>query len=173
MKRMNYLFVAVVVYLGVILLSCGTIPPAEIQGESNNTAKVYFIMPGSGTTISGFGSLTLGTKFTLWDSDTFISYIGGKDFLILNFEAGPHFFMASGGNWSIVKAELAAGKSYFFKLTTLPGFSKPNVVLESLDPNNPEIQNYLESSKEITPNGKVSSSLIKKATEELSAVQNG
>lgn len=172
MKKVHFLAVAVIFCLGMVLLSCASIPPAETREADNTTAKVYFIMPNKGITFSG-GGLSFGNKFNIWDSDTFISTIGKREFLMLNFKAGTHFFMASGGNWYIVQAELAAGKSYFFEVITLPGFRTASVALKSIDPNDPELDKYLDVSKEVSPTGKVSESMVKEAAKELSEARGG
>ena len=167
MKRMRFFSVAVFVYLGVVLLSCASVQPAPPREADNTTAKVYFFMPNSGVTVTASGGLNLGTQFSVWDSETFLTYIGGWQYVALNFEAGTHFFMAVGESWHIMQAELTAGKTYFYKLNTIPGFRNPNVALEPLDPNDPEIENYLEKCKEIQPKGKIAAGMVNQATQKL------
>jgi len=172
MRKMNFLLIAVVLLGGMVFLSCAGIPPAEPLEASASTAKVYFIMPNSGVTITG-GGLTFGTQFVLWDSDVFLSNIKSKDCLVLNFRAGTHYFLAQGGNWYIVEANLAAGKSYYFEVITLPGFSSPSVRLKNLAPNDPELEKFLKETKATPPKGKVSSGMEKEALRQLNAAKGG
>ena len=175
MRKMCFFMVAVVFCLGIMVSGCASagVMPAETRAADDTTATVYFMMPGSGVTMSGFGSLTVGTQFSLWKDDTFLSNIGGKEYVVFHFEEGTHFFTASGENYYTVQAELAAGKSYYIELITLPGFNRPNVGVKSLNPEDPEIENYLKNSKEIKPKGKVTDSMVKKVGETLSNAKAG
>jgi hypothetical protein len=158
--------------LVLILSACGTIPPAPLLEKGDDTATVYFIMGGSGVTFTG-GGLTFGNEFSLWDSNTFLSNIGGKEFLVMYFKAGSYYFMAHGDNWYISKAELAAGRTYFYEVNTLPGFSRPNAMLTIMEPNDPEIDEVLKKCKELAPKGKVTESMVKEAGEKLAEAQGG
>ena len=172
-KTAFFLIIAGILSLGMILTGCGSIPPAEQMGPGNDTAKVYFIMP-SGVTVTGFGSLTIGTQFSLWNGDTFLSNIGGNQYLVFYFKAGSHIIMAQGNEFFITKADLTAGKTYYLKVITLPGFSKPHVILELMDANDPKLNEYLKDEcKEILPKGKVSDSMVSKASSILAKVQSG
>ena len=172
-KTVVSLVIAGILSLGVVLTGCGSIPPAEQMGPGNDTAKVYFIMP-SGVTVTGFGSLTLGTQFSLWNGDTFLSNIGGKEYLVLYFRAGmTQYIMAYGNEIFVVKADLTAGKTYYLKVVTLPGFGSPHVILEELGVNDPELNELLnDKCKEIVPKGKVSDSMVKRVVEKLALVNN-
>jgi len=172
MRKTSLLLIAAALLGGMVFLSCGGIPPAEALGADNTTAKVYFIMPNSGVTVTG-GGLTFGTQFVLWDSDTFISNIGSKDCLAFNFKAGTHYFMASGSNWYIVQANLVAGRSYYFEVITLPGYSRPSVRLKYLEPRDPDVEKFLKETKVIAPMGKVSNGMIKTAQEKLAEAKSG
>jgi len=172
MRKMSFLLIAVMLLGGMVLLSCASIPPAEPLGADNTTAKVYFIMPNSGVTLTG-GGLTFGTQFVLWDSDTFISNIGSKDCLVFNLKAGTHYLMASGSNWYIVQAQLVAGRSYYFEVITLPGYSRPSVRLKYLEPRSSEVEKYLKETKVISPMGKVSNGMVQEAQRQLAAAKSG
>ena len=171
-KAVVFLIVLGIFSVGMILTGCGTIPPAEVLPPGSNTAKVYFIMP-SGVTVTGFGAITVGINFSLWYSDTFLSYISGRDYLVLNFPAGVNFISALGNNVSIVKANLVAGKNYYLRVTTLPGFNTPHVMLSLIDPQDPVLDELIDKDcKEITPNGKVSEDMVEKVAKALADAQN-
>jgi len=172
-KITSFLIVAGMLALGMALLGCGSVPPAETLGPDATTATVYFIMPGSGVTMTGWGSLTVGTQFSLWDSDMFLSNIGSKEYLMFYMKAGTHYFMASGENWYVVEADLAPGKTYYFEVATLPGFSRPNALLKFIEPGDPELDKFLQSSKMISPKGKTSDSIIRTAGERSEEAKSG
>jgi len=166
-----FLIIAGVFSFGIVFTGCAGIPPAEAMGPDSSTAKVYFIMP-SGVTVTGFGSLTVGTQFSLWNGDTFLSNIGGKEYLVYYFKAGmTHHIMAYGNEIFVAKADLTAGKTYYLKVVTLPGFRTPHVIFEELDVNSPDLDEYLKDKcKEISPKGKVSDSMVKRVVEKLALV---
>ena len=172
MTKKSLLLVPAVFILSMVLSGCAGIPPAEVLEPSESTAAVYFIMGSSGVTLTG-GGLTFGSQFSLWNSDTFLSNIGGKEYLVLNFKAGTHYFIASGDNWYISQAELAPGKTYYYEITMLPGFNRPNAMLHILDPDDPEIDELLKKCKEISPKGSTSDSYIQLAGRKLNEAING
>ena|GEM_PF-2846452 len=173
MKKLCWFtIIAVLFFLGMSLSGCATVQPAPPVEQDNTTAKVYFIMTGNGAMITG-GGIALNTQFWLWDSDTFISNIGGKEYLMVNMKAGTHYIMASGGNWWIVEADLAAGKSYFFEVITMPGFSRPSARLRLIEPGDPELDQYFKDTKEISLKGKATESMVKQAAEKLKNAQGG
>ncbi|MCL1815599.1 MAG: hypothetical protein FWG27_07280 [Treponema sp.] len=174
MRRIaNPVIIGLVFLGGMVMFGCGSIPPTDPLSADRTTAKVVFIMPNSGVTIAGLGAIAVGTQFYLWDSNSFISSIGAKQYLECNFKAGTHYFMASGSNWYIVQADLAAGKTYYFEVITLPGFSSPAVRLRFIEPGDPELAGYLNDSKQISPKGKTSEGMIKEAGEKLEAARGG
>jgi hypothetical protein len=138
---------------------------------SNQTATVYFML--GNTVVPTANGLTLGAQLILWDSDTFLSMLGGHEYVVLNFPAGTRYFMASSENWYIVQAELAAGKTYFFDVTALPGFRQPMALLKIMEPNHPDIEKWLKDYKEISPKGKVSESLVTQAGKKLDEARGG
>lgn len=171
-KITGFVIVAGMLSLGIALLGCSSVPPAETLEPDDTTATVYFVMPGSGVTFTG-GGLTVGTQFSLWDSDMFLSNIGGRECLMLHVRAGTHYFMAGSNNWWIVEADLAPGKAYYFEVITMPGFSSPTVRLRFIEPDDPELEGYIKSTKKISPKGKVSESMVKTAGEKIDAAKGG
>jgi hypothetical protein len=149
-----------------VLFACATISPAPLVEKSAQTATVYFML-GNTVIPTVMGGLTIGTQHILWDSDTFISLLGGHEYVVFNFPAGTHYFMASCENWYIVKAELAAGRTYYFDVTTLPGIRQAMAQLRIIEPGSGDIEKNLKDYKEISPKGKVTESAVKDAGKEL------
>jgi hypothetical protein len=172
MKKKNVLMMMTGFVLVLILSSCASIPPASPLEKGSDTATVYFILSGTTVTLTG-GGLTFGAEFYLWDSDTFISSIGGKEYIAVNFKAGNHNLMASGDNWYITDTELAPGKTYFFELTAVPGYRNPNVLLHLMEQSDSEIEAILAKCKEISPKGKVTESMVKDAGKKLDEAKGG
>jgi hypothetical protein len=172
MKKLPLYMVILTVLIGIALSGCASEPPAEQMPATNTTAKVFFIMPNSGVTITG-GGLAFGTRFRLWDSDKYLSSIGRREYVMFNMNAGRHYIMANGGNWYTVEANLTAGESYYFEIITLPGFGSPNVRIKYLPKGDPDIDKFFKDCKEIAPRDNIAPSMIQKAAEKLkSALAN-
>lgn len=171
-KITRFGIIAGMLFLGIALLGCGSIPPAETLEPDSTTATVYFIMPGSGVTITA-GAIAVNTQFSLWDGDTFLSNIGSRECLVFHMRAGTHYFIASGSNWWVVETDLAAGKTYYFEVITLPGYSSPNARLKFIEPGDPDLEKFLQSSRTISPKGKVTESMVNAAARESEAARSG
>ena len=177
MKKITIFCVIVTVFmLGAGLLGCSSIPPAELIPADRTTATVYFIMANSGTTMA-FTSIQMGTQFSLWDGDTYLSNIKGNHYVKLNFKAGTHYFMATSHGtfsiWDIVRADLEAGRTYYLSIITLPGFGGANVRIDYIEPGDPLLPGYLNDCTETPPFGGTNESYIAEAAKKLeTALQN-
>jgi hypothetical protein len=171
-RKIPFTFVLVILIV-LLAVSCGgTIAPAVTE-KSNTTATVYIIQPSSTVTFTGFGSLTAGSKFQVWDNDTWLGLIGSKSYIVYYASPGTHYFMLRGENWDIVRANLRAGRTYYLKTTDTPGFTGARVVVEPVDPKNPDLQKWLDDSKQIKPTQKASEALKKDATTALENAKTG
>jgi hypothetical protein len=130
-------------------------------------------MQPSSTANLVFGALAVGTKFQLWDNDTWLGLIGSNDYIVYYAAPGIHYFMVRGQNWSIVKADLLPGKTYYLRTIDVPGFFNVSVKMEPVDPQNPELQGWIDGSKEIVPKGKAGKSMVSAAKEALEKAQSG
>jgi len=176
--------------LGMVFLGCGSVPPAETLKPDDTTATVHFAFPGSGVTMSG-GAVTLGTSpFSLWDSDMFLSNIYGGEYLMLNMKAGTHIIIALGNNHGIIddtvmdsssdqwlfEVDLTPGKTYYFKITAQPGGYSALPQLKFIEPGDPvlaEYDGYMQACEKISPKGKVTGSMVKKAKKKIDALKGG
>jgi len=187
MQRMtSVVIITGMLFLGMVFFGCASVPPAETPEPDDTTATVYFIFPGSGVTMTG-GAVTLGTQFSLWDSDTFLSNIYSREYIMFNMKAGKHFIMALSNNAGLVddsamdsssdlwifEADLAPGKTYYFQIIAQPGYSSPIPQLKFIEPGNPELDRYMQSGKKISPKGKVTDSMVKKAGKKIDAAKSG
>jgi hypothetical protein len=173
MNKRNCLIPAGIVFLlTVFVVGCGTIQPA-IPEQTQNSAIIYIIQPTSTVSITGFGSLTIGSKFQLWDNDTWLGLLGSNSYIVYYATPGVHYFMARGENWDIVKADLKAGKTYYLKTSDTPGFTAVRVILEPVDPKNPELQKWLDNATQITPKDKASEGMVESAVKALENVKSG
>jgi hypothetical protein len=161
--------------LGLLLImtGCAGINPATTV-RTANTATVYIIQPSSIVNVSfGWGVNFSKVGFQLWDNDTWIGLIYSKSYIVHHVEPGTHYFMARGGNWDIVKVEAEAGKTYYLKTTDLPGFSTPSVKLEPVNPNDPDLQTWLNNSKKAQPKNKANKRALSDAQKQLEASKAG
>jgi len=182
----SVILVTCMLFLGIALLSCASVLPAQTIEPDNTTAAVYFIYHGSGVTMTG-GAVYLGTLFSLWDNDTFLSNIYSREYLMLNLKAGTRFIMALSNNAGLIddmvmdsssdlwlfEADLAPGKTYYFEIIALPGGNSPIPQLKVIEPGNSEIERYLKSCEQISPKGKVTDSMVKRAGKKVNAAKGG
>ncbi|MDR2072606.1 MAG: DUF2846 domain-containing protein [Spirochaetaceae bacterium] len=164
-------------FIGVLTLITGCvstgIDPA-VTARAADTATIYIIQPTSSVNLSFTGGLTLSkANFQLWDNDTWLGYISSKNYIVYYAKPGTHYFMAKAANWDVVKVEVRAGKTYYLKTTDLPGFNAPSVKLEPVNPTDPELQSWLDGSKEIIPKNKASAYMLTEAQTILQRVKNG
>ena len=81
-------------------------------------ALVTFVRP------SKFG---FAIQFGIWDSDKFVGVLSAGSCVQYLAEPGEHLFLGRAENWSYVKAELEAGKSYYIIGTVFPGIWKARI----------------------------------------------
>ena len=175
-KTTFFCVIAAALLLGTGFLGCSSIPPAELIPADNTTATVYFIMANPGVTVTLTG-IQMGTQFSLWDGDTYLSNIKGNTYIKLNFRAGTHYFMSTSHNtlsiWDIVRADLEAGESYYLSVVTLPGPSGANVRFNYIDPRDPLLPGYLNDCTETAPFGSTTKDYTDEAGRKLaSALRN-
>lgn len=85
--------------------------------------------------------------FDIWDGEKFIGALAGKTYFQYEADPGEHLFVAKGGNWSFVKANLQAGKRYYvFATLNIRPFYQ-NISFDPVKKENKElmadIQSYL------------------------------
>jgi hypothetical protein len=109
----------------VALYGCASqimIPSFPVDSINNNKALVTFL-PSKWVTVSRgpFGpQYNASTEFDLWDGENFIGALSAQTYVQYAADPGEHLFIAKGGNWSFVKANLQSGKRYYVILTTYP-----------------------------------------------------
>ena len=98
-----------------------------VDSISNNKALVTFL-PSKWVAVSHnqFGPFGGGRQYNasleldIWDNENFIGALTAKTYFQYVADPGEHLFIARGGNWSFVKANLQSGKKYYVILTTYP-----------------------------------------------------
>jgi hypothetical protein len=117
-----YLLLLVLV---VSLSSCASrimIPSVPVNSINNDKALVTFL-PSKWVLVSlgPFGpQYNPSIEFDIWDNENFIGALSEKTYFQYAANPGEHLFIARGGNWSFVKANLQSGKRYYVVLTTYP-----------------------------------------------------
>jgi hypothetical protein len=77
--------------------------------------------------------------FDVWGGEKFVGALAGETYFHYEADPGEHLFVATGGNWSFVKANLRAGKRYYiFASTDMRPFS-PNVLFDPAKRENKEL----------------------------------
>jgi hypothetical protein len=110
----------------------------EPPTPDSTSAVVYFMRPGAYA-----GSVA----FSLWDGDTAIGSLKGKQYVAYKTTPGTHYFLTQSQNWDIIKAELAAGKTYYILFRAAKGFTRPFVNMIAQDPDNADIPAWIERSR--------------------------
>ncbi|MCP3943482.1 MAG: hypothetical protein GY710_18660 [Desulfobacteraceae bacterium] len=113
-------------------------PP--ISSINNKKALITFMLPSSITDLGPSGMNIKPTEFNLWDRDKFIGAISKKTLVQYLAEPGEHAFFVRGQNWSIIKANLEAGKKYYVIVNIYPRFVKHSVAFQVVKPGSEQME---------------------------------
>lgn len=130
---MNRVKVLLISILGsMIFYGCASqimVPASQPEAVDNDKALVTFIMLSNYLTNSGsYGASITPIEYDLWDGGTFIGALSKDTSIQLAADQGDHLFIARGGNWSFVKADLRPGRKYYLFLNVYPRFWGPHGV---------------------------------------------
>lgn len=124
---------SVILLIIIMLYGCGSkimIPASPITSTDNEKALVTFLMSSSWQKHIGRQS-NPPEEFDIWDSEKFIGALSLNTYFQYAVDPGEHLFVARGGTWSFVKANMRSGKRYFVFLNTHPmPFRRNGVVLQ-------------------------------------------
>ena len=120
---------------------------APIERVGKNKALVTFLMLSSYLTNSGdYGRSTTPIEYDIWDGEKFIGALSKDTYIQYSVDQGEHLFIARGGNWSFVKANLSPGKRYYLYLNVYPRFwGKWGVYLQPVKSEDKELISELPS----------------------------
>jgi hypothetical protein len=127
------------VLLTVVLSGCASsmmLPTDTLIQPGPDYAVVNFLRPSS------FGG---AIKFGIWDSDNFVGVLTPKNYIQYKAAPGEHLFMARAENWAVIKANVAAGKTYYIVGAPRMGAWKARVALEVVNPDDPKLQKWMTS----------------------------
>jgi hypothetical protein len=102
-------------------------------------------------------ALKLGLGFsTLYAGDDYIGIVPAKIRVAYQAEPGPHMFMIVGESADFMKAELAAGKTYYALVSARMGAWKARFSLNPVNANTSreKIAKWMKSSDQVVPNEK-------------------
>jgi len=115
-----------VLLTAILLAGCGRsimIPTTAKPQLAEGKALVTFIRATS------FGG---AIDFGLWDGENLVGVLDPKTYIQVEVDPGEHYFLARAENWSIVKANLEAGKRYYVLANVAMGVWKARVVLRPI-----------------------------------------
>jgi hypothetical protein len=141
MKTFKKLFLYTSLAVGVFLLSgCASSIMVEVAPVAPNQthALVTFVRP------SKFG---FAIKFGIWDSEKFIGILEAGRCVQYLAEPGEHLFLGRAENWSYVRAELEAGKSYYIIGAVFPGVWKARIAFNPVTKGDSTTQADIENWK--------------------------
>src|SRR5574341_993097 len=103
------------------------------------------------------GSTLIGVStpgwYQIWDKDNLIGFLPPSDrYVQYKASPGEHVFLArstrsNAGNWTVLKANVQAGKTYYVRVTQRWNTWKPSVSLEVLKPADPRFDHFTASLK--------------------------
>jgi hypothetical protein len=121
MKRYRRIAI-VTLMLSVFLMVMGCagksgymVTATPVAGPASDKALVYFMRP------SGMG---FAVHFQIWDSDHFVGLSQAKSYFVYECAPGTHLFIGLAENKVALKADLAAGKSYYVGTNVRTGWAK-------------------------------------------------
>jgi hypothetical protein len=91
--------------------------------------------------------------YQIWDKDNLIGFLPPWDrYVQYRASPGEHVFLArsmrpNAGNWTVLKANVQAGKTYYVRVTPRWNTWKPSVSLEVLKPDYPRFDHFTASLK--------------------------
>ncbi len=160
----------------IVLTGCASqimVQTSPIESTNNDKALVTFLMLSSYLTNTGkYGQSVTPIEYDIWDGEKFIGALSKDTYFQYAAEQGKHFFIARGGNWSFVEANLQPGKKYYLYLNVYPRFWGPwGVYLQPVKSEDKELISELPSKlNDIKPMALIEGkydSYIKERIEEL------
>ncbi len=150
--------------------------PAEVIKASPDYAVVIFLRPSSYGARAVYWNVN--NSVSLWDRESLIGALPSNK-LYIQYKATPgeHIFMAQDRNWSVVKANLQAGRTYFLMASPRFWGWTSHVSLEIPKPDDKRVDDWMASSKPIEVDPAQRDAYEKKwastVHEVLTNVQNG
>jgi hypothetical protein len=94
------------------------------------------------------GNLFKTTPLSIWSQDGFLGSLIGNTYLQIKVKPGKHYFIGKGSDYSVIEAEVEAGKNYYIELKSLTGwrFAKVQLLSVNKDIADSTLQQWLESS---------------------------
>lgn len=114
--------------------------PTEAFTAGPDYAVVNFLRPSS------FGG---AIKFGIWDREEFIGIVTPKSYVQYKASPGEHLFMARAENWSVIKATVEAGKTYYIIAEPKMGVWKARVAMTVQDPNDARVAKWMRALRPI------------------------
>jgi hypothetical protein len=98
-------------------------PTDEVLKPNNHFAIINFIRPSGGAP---------AVMFEMWDKENFVGVLTTNSYIQYRASPGEHTFLAFAENYSVIKANLLPGKTYYVKAFVVPGWLKGNVIIVPL-----------------------------------------
>ena len=145
MRKNGFRFTLVLLVVVLALLS-GCASSMMIRSET-------VLAPGPDYAIVNFlrpSSLGGAIKFGIWDKENFIGILTPKNYIQYKASPGEHIFMTRAENWSVIKATVTAGKTYYILAAPRMGVWKARVSMEVLRPDDSRLSKWMDSLEPIT-----------------------
>jgi len=115
-----------------------------------------------------------GISFGIWDEENFVGVLTAGSYIQYITKPGKHIFMARAENWSILNADLKAGKHYVVAARIFPGIMTGRVALTPANLEDREtIDKWFEKLKPTTVNLKKADAYIQPHLKDIQkAIEN-
>ncbi len=112
--------------------------PAEVVQSGTDYALVNFLRPFRGSVLG------------MWDNEDLVGILTSNNYIQYKARPGEHIFLAKGKeNWSVIKASVQAGKTYYVLASPHMGWTATRVSLEVLKPEDNRIDKWMKDLKPI------------------------
>jgi hypothetical protein len=147
MRKLGFRSTLVLLVVVLAILSgCASTSSMMIRSEtmlvpSPDYAIVNFLRPSS---------MAFAIKFGIWDKENVVGVLTTKNYIQYKASPGEHIFMARAENWSVIKATVDAGKTYYILAAPRMGAWKARVGMEVIRPDDVRLSKWMDSVEPIT-----------------------
>lgn len=145
MRKLGFRFTLLLLTIVLAMLS-GCASSMMIRSET-------VLVPGPDYAVVNFlrpSNLGGAIKFGLWDKENLVGILTPKNYIQYKASPGEHIFMARAENWSVIKATVEAGKTYYILAAPRMGAWKARVSMEVLRPDDVRLSKWMSGLKPVT-----------------------
>jgi hypothetical protein len=112
------------------------------------TRSETVLIPGPDYAVVNFlrpSNLEPSFKFGIWDKDSFIGVLTPKNYIQYKAAPGEHIFITQAENWSVIKATVDTGKTYYVLAVPRAGVWKDRVSMEVVKSDDARLSKWMDN----------------------------